>query len=107
MTLPVPDDGWVIIDGGKRLFSELILFENRKQILVAAISDWPELVIVPLLVKNILDVAISVASAGLPDLLSTLLADKGPEPQDNVGGLGSFAADAVVVEGLGQSEVQV
>ena len=62
--LPIPNQCRMVINYCNILTSETILPQNRKKILVAAVSYRLQLVIVPQLPENILDVTVAHAAAG-------------------------------------------
>ena len=57
--LPVPDQSGMLVNDSNILGSQLVLFQNRKQILVAAVRYGSKLVVIPLLAEYVLDVALA------------------------------------------------
>jgi len=96
----VPGDAGMAVLANQRVIIDHVLFHHREQGLVPAKGHAPELVVVPVLVKDVLDVTKLVSAESDTVLFCAILADEDPEPDEGVGSQVLFAVDAVFVVGV-------
>ena len=107
MIFLVPLHGFVLDFITQRGLLDTILSTHLEHFVVAAEGDTPQLILIPLLARNRLDVAELVAADLSHVLVSAIFAHEGAEPQNSVRGLVLEAANAEFVERIFQHLLEV
>ena len=97
MAFSVPVDTCVSILARHSMSINRILLHDLEQWLVATEADWTELVVVPLLIVYVFNIAILVSTKCISVKICAVLADKNTEPDYGVGCLVFLAIDTVFV----------
>ena len=89
---------WIVVVRWQRLFFKLVVQDQVEHVAVSAEGNGSQLIVIPQLAKDVLNVTIAKTATVLKKLLAAALADKYSEPHHKVSGLILFAVQAVVVE---------